>query len=319
MKKLIVVAFAAIMLFPLFTIASINGDTVEVTVQGKISYKSGTVVKMEKLSGDEMPPLNMEGELSKSFETELFGGKMTGWMSIGKMKVTAVVGNIITFTLLKELSEITENGVKKNQFEIGKEVKFVWKVVVSSDEVAYRNGQDAIEDDMDQALTYYRQAVSINPKHDKALNMIGMIMNNKTMLDSALIYFKKAYDANPKNVQYAKNVCITSYKNGLTQDAITYSQKAVDIDNADAESYYLRALMAYLVNKAILQDADKQKILADMDKAIEYATDKAYYYSERAFIRKDFGNTTGACEDAKKAKELGIENGDDLIKQYCGE
>ena len=56
-----------------------------------------------------------------------------------------------------------------------------------------------------------------------------------------------------------------------------------------------------------------------MDKAIEYATDKAYYYSERAFIRKDFGNTTGACEDAKKAKELGIENGDDLVKQYCGE
>jgi hypothetical protein len=30
-----------------------------------------------------------------------------------------------------------------------------------------------------------------------------------------------------------------------------------------------------------------------------------------------FGDSKGACEDARKARELGAENGDDLIKEYC--
>lgn len=99
------------------------------------------------------------------------------------MKVTAITADIITFSLLKEMSVITENGVKKNQFEIGKEVKFEWKIAVSPDEAAFKKGEDLVGTNMDEALVYYRQAVALNPSHAAAYNMIGMILNEKEIYD----------------------------------------------------------------------------------------------------------------------------------------
>lgn len=316
MKKTFVLIMLSVCL-PLMTLATSLSDTAEYTVNGKITYKSGTVVKIQKTDGDQMPIIGQEGTLSKSFETELFGGKMTGWMSIGKMKVSAVAGDIITFTLLKELSEITENGVKKNQFEIGREVKFEWKIPISADEAAYNKGQDAVSTDMDEALGYYREALAINPALAKAYNMVGMVMNAKQLFDSAYVNFKKAADLDTKDAQFAKNTSISAYKAGFSDVAYAYAAKAVTRDSKDGEAYYLRGLMNYLLNKDQLTDALKQTIISDIDMAVKVNPEESFYYTERAFIRNVFGNTTGACEDAKKAKELGVEDADALISTYC--
>lgn len=317
MKKLLVLIGASIILLPMLAGAAITGDTIDYSIEGKITYKSGTVVKIQKTSSDEMPGIGIEGVLSKYFETELFGGKMSGWMSIGKMKITVVAKDIITFTLLKEMSEITENGVKKNQFEIGKVVKFEWKVPVAADEAAYKKGQDVLDDDEKEAMKYYKEAVSLNPNHDKALNMIGILMNGEKNYDSAYYYFKLAYDLKPNLVTYCKNLCIVNYRLGLTQDAYDYATKATVSDKENAEAWYLKALMQYFIKKDIITDIDKQGILADVDKAVLLAADNSFYRSERAFLRNEFGNAAGACEDAKKAKELGSEEGDELVSKYC--
>jgi hypothetical protein len=296
---------------------NIYGDTIEYVIQGKITYKSGSVVKMQKISGDEMPAAGTKGELSKKFETELFGGKMSGWIAIGDMKVNSVAKDIVTFSLLKELSMVTENGVKKNHFEIGKEVKFVWKVAISADEKEFRMGQEAVDTNMFVAFAHYKRAAAINPGNDKALNMLGIIMNEQEMQDSALVYFKKAFSASPKNSQYAKNISITSFKSGLAKDGYDYAFKAVDCDSTDAEAWYLRSVMRFAIAKDSLKETDKKNILADVGKAIQLTPDDPFYYGERAYFRKTFGDNKGACEDAGKAKELGADNADDLVKEYC--
>lgn len=316
MKRLILLP-VFLMIFPLIMLANTPGDSVEYEVTGKITYKSGTVVKIQNTSKTAMPVIGQEGVLSKSFETELFGGTATGWMSIGSMKVTAIAGDIITFSLLKELSVVTENGVKKNHFVIDKEVKFEWKELVSPEEAAYEKGQDIVNTDIEQALVYYRQAVALNPSHAKSLNMIGMILTEKEQGDSAYVYFKKAADTDLHNAQYEKNVAISAFNAGNTAVAYEYADKATKSDSKDGEAYYLRGLMNYLLNKAQLDDAIKQKVLLDLDKAIELTPEESFYYSERAFLRKEFGNLAGACEDAKKAKLQGAENGDELIQTYC--
>jgi tetratricopeptide (TPR) repeat protein len=315
MKKTLLLLFLSC--FWALNLFAAEGDTVEVTVYGKLTYKSGNIVKIEKTDGDEMPAVLQEGVLSKKFETEMFGGTVSGWVSIGQMKVSSINGNIIVFALLKEMSEIIENGVKKDQFVIGRDVKFDWKIVVSPDEAAYRKGQDVVTEDVDKALEYYRRAISLNPRHAAAINMIGMIMNFKEEMDTAYVYFAKAASIDTKNMQYVKNAAITAVKLGKNQDAYNFAEKAVAIDPNDAESYFLRGLSNFFLHKESLTDDLKQKIIADIDKTIQLKPEDAYYYGERAFLRNEFGNTTGACEDARKAKELGSEDGDDLIRQYC--
>ncbi len=307
------------LLMPLFIFAEPYADTLEYKIEGKITYKSGTTVKIQKSSGEDMPKTGTEGELSKYFETEMFGGKMSGWMSIGQMKVTAVSGDIVTFTLLKELSVVTENGVKKNHFEIGKEVKFVWKVAVSADEAAYQKGQDVVNDDVEQAMVFYRQALAVNPDHHKSLNMMGMIYDFKQNRDSALYFFRKASETAPKELLYARNVLITAYRLNQYTLAYTYACKALELDLKDPELWYYRALTLYMSKEGNFTEEDKAKILADMAKSIELAPDDPSYYSERAYVRDVFGDAAGACQDAKKAKELGMEGGEDAVLKYCAE
>jgi tetratricopeptide (TPR) repeat protein len=317
MQKTFFIALLAVLMTCGSVSASIYGDTIEYEIQGKITFKSGTIVKIQQLSGEETPAVGAEGVLSKKFETELFGGKVSGWLSIGEMKVTRVADGNITFTLTKELSVVTENGVKKNHFEIGREVKFVWRVPYPADEAEFKKGQDAVDTNMFLAFVHYKNAIAINPRNDKALNMIGIIMNEQKIEDSALYYFKKAFEADPKNVQYAKNICITSFKSGMTGEGYDYAMKAVNCDNKDAEAWYLRAVMHYAMVKDSLKDAEKQLMLADISKAIQLTPDDPFYYEERAFFQKTFGDSISACTDARKAKELGSEKGDALVKEYC--
>jgi hypothetical protein len=294
-----------------------NSDTVEYEIQGKIISRTGNVVKIKWQKGKVIPVKGNEGELAKYFETELFGGKVSGWMAIGKMKVSSVLNDIITFTLLKELSFVTENGVKKNHFEKGKEVKFTWKVPVSEDEAAYEKGQISIDKDIDEALKYYKKAIEVNPKHDKSLNMIGMIMSEKKLPDSALFYFLKAYEIDPKNVTYVKNLCVTNLKLNRKPEAYEYAKTAVALDTLDIMALYLRGFTYYKLKINDLTESDKQTIISDINTAIQLKPYNSFLYSERAFFKKEFGDKNGACEDAKKAIQLGEENADALTNAYC--
>ena len=132
MKRTIFITFFIIICFPLFLQAQTKADSIECKIEGKITFKSGNIVKIQKTSGDTIPKVGAEGELSKYFESNLFGGKTTGWLQIGQMKMTLITKDILTFKLLKEESVITINGQKKKNFEIGKTVKFIWKITTET-------------------------------------------------------------------------------------------------------------------------------------------------------------------------------------------
>lgn len=304
-------------LLPVIIYGNIYSDTVEHEIQGKIIGRQGNIVKIKFVQGKFLPEKGNEGELSKYFETEMFGGKITGWMAIGKMKIVSVGNDMITFILLKELSFVTENGMKKNHFEKGKEVKFKWKVAVSEDEAAYEKGQVLIDNDIDEALRYFKKAVKANPRHDKSLNMIGMIMSEEKIIDSALYYFLKAYEIDSGNITYTKNLCVTNLKLEKNEIAYDFAEKSVKIDSLDIMALYLRGFSYYKLKKSNLSESDKKIIMTDLNNAILIKPFNSFLYSERAFFKKEFGDKNGACEDAKRAVQLGEENHDALIKAYC--
>lgn len=129
MKTIIISLF--LLIFSHGSFSNNFGDTLTYEIEGKIIQKSGSIVKIEFVKSEKIPINGQSGILSKKFSSEMFGGTVSGWVSIGEMKVSSISGNTINLTLIKELSVIYENGIKKNHFVAGKEVKFTWKEPVS--------------------------------------------------------------------------------------------------------------------------------------------------------------------------------------------
>ena len=77
---------------------------------------------------------------------------------------------------------------------------------------------------------------------------------------------------------------------------------------------------AYLKNaNADLSKAtpDFEKALADLDKAIQLNPSYGYAYYNRGIVHEFLRQQKAACDDWKKAAELGINNATEIIKQEC--
>lgn len=106
-----------------------TADSTEYMCDGTILSKTGKVVVVKITDQRALPTVGQSGILAKYFEEEIFGMKTTGWLDIGKMKITSVKSTSITMTIVEELSVVTKNGEKVDHFKPGKTVHFCWKVL----------------------------------------------------------------------------------------------------------------------------------------------------------------------------------------------
>lgn len=120
MKRIIVCLLG---ILPLVTIAQgkIKCD-LKAKYEGEMTSGSNSLSPI-KITSSTMPQVGESGDLYKYFESSLFGGRMTGTMSIAEVKVEKVSGNTAYLRVLKETSNITINGKKKDQFVTGNKVQ----------------------------------------------------------------------------------------------------------------------------------------------------------------------------------------------------
>lgn len=104
-------------------------DSVEYVMSGTLVTSSAVDIQIKLDEGTKIPEIGATGEISKFFETKLFGFLSTGWLNIGLIKITKVQNGVAYARVLEKHSEMTINGEKKNNFEAGKIVEFVWKEV----------------------------------------------------------------------------------------------------------------------------------------------------------------------------------------------
>lgn len=103
-------------------------DSIEYMCDGTILSKTGKTVIIKITNQRTIPAVGQTGVLAKYFEEEVFGIKTTGWLDIGKMKITSLKPNSITMTINEELTVVTKNGVKVDHFKSGNKVHFSWKI-----------------------------------------------------------------------------------------------------------------------------------------------------------------------------------------------
>jgi hypothetical protein len=300
---------------PTLTSAQSAGDTTECVIFGSITGRSENKWSVAYEPADILPARNVKGEMLIPIEHALSGGSVRGWIAIGDMQVSEIQNKTISFTLLQDFGTPGESGNKNSPLP-GTPVKFVWLVPVSPDELSFQQGENAFDSDPAKALLYYRQAVMINPLHDKALNMAGVLLAELHMADSALPYLMRAFAIDSTNGRYIKNICMTSNQAGMNEQAFAFAEKAVRNDGSDAEARYLRALTRYLVHEDDAGTDDISAILADIDRAVMLDPEEAFFRAERAYFRYAFGDTAGACDDARHARDMGGEV-DEMIMEYC--
>jgi len=298
------------------------GDTITEEMQGLILSKKGDEINvLMNDSATKIPALHMVGELSKSFEKEILGTTVTGWLTIGIVKVVGIKERIIRLAVLEEKSIITIDGVKQDQFTPGQTIKLTWKMLVSPDEILFRKGLQEYDNSKPSAINYFRQTTIINPKHAEAFNMIGIIHHQNNIFDSAVIYYKKAWMLDTSNITYIKNIAVASTNLNLYSEAYLFAEKAVFHSPDDAEAHYLRAityLYAIIYSwKGEMTAIQKKQILSDMDFAVTTNENDSFYYKERMIIRSFFLDYAGACEDAKKYRALEGSAGDAFVIEYC--
>ena len=100
--------------------------------------------KIKLTKGDWEPAIGQVVEVTKYFETTIFGFSTTGWMNIASAKVISEDNDYVTIKVIEEKSEIKVNGKKKNHFEKGNQVKIEWRGKAQTESHLEFNGTDTL-------------------------------------------------------------------------------------------------------------------------------------------------------------------------------
>jgi tetratricopeptide (TPR) repeat protein len=136
-----------------------------------------------------------------------------------------------------------------------------------------------------QAINEFNKAIELDPKCSYAFENRGLSKIKLNLRESATLDFAAALQLEPEFTN--------------TKDR-----------NAIASAYYNKGL-----NKEKLNDYSGA--IRCYDISIEIVTQNPNSYFNRGFCKLLLNNTESACEDLVKAKKLGSQRADDLIKENC--
>lgn len=137
----------------------------------------------------------------------------------------------------------------------------------------------------------------------------GIMNHDAGDLTTAINDFSKALEINPQmaSAWHDKGICNHELEN-YTQAIDDYS-KALEIDPTFVEAYYNRAMVFDILNQ-------RENALKDYNKIIELDPKFAPAYYNRGVYYFNFDKNK-ACEDFKKASDLGDEDGKTAYEQHC--
>ena len=212
-----------------------------------------------------------------------------------------------------------------------------------------RGNAKAEEKDYENAIDDIKKAIELNPKNEDLHYRLGAIKSKSGDHNSAIQDFTKAIEINPNDLHsfaqraYAKNLL------GNYQSALEDLNKAIEIDSDFPNSFYMRGLIKrkqgnhkealedynlgmelvyegiYLepLNKSIMlgaiynDEGEKEIAIKQYEKAITIDSNNAEIFFNLGCDKQQSGDIKGACEDWKKAAELGDKDAAKLIEENC--
>ena len=107
----------------------------------------------------------------------------------------------------------------------------------------------------DEAITFYKQALALDPESIDIKYNLGVAFGKKGMLDDSIATYEQVIAINPRHAQAHNNLGITYVKKGMAEKAHSEYEKAVSADPNLAPALYNLG-KSYLTRGAHDQAAD---------------------------------------------------------------
>lgn len=159
----------------------------------------------------------------------------------------------------------------------------------------YKLATKALAPDQKQAL--YTKAIHCDARFTEAYVNRGIAEGRRGELEAAFQDFEKAIALSPKDPLPLLNRAYAFLLNDDLDHAIADYCKAINLDKKNPSAYNSLGFVYYL-------KGEKGKALENFDEAIRLDPKEPLYYLNRAKLKKETGNASGAEADLKKFKEL---------------
>ena len=139
----------------------------------------------------------------------------------------------------------------------------------------------------------------------------GIAKHQQQDFKGAIKDYNKAIkeDKANKDAYYNRGTCELAL--GDFKSAMTDFDKTIELDPKFAKAYYSRATVFVSQKKYV-------EALPDLDKTVELDPTMPNVLTLRGQIRAQTGNKKGACEDFNQAKQIGDNQADKYLTQFCG-
>lgn len=177
----------------------------------------------------------------------------------------------------------------------------------------YNKGYMAFHsEDYRKAISYYRKAIQLDPKHTDAMDNCGIAYRRLGNLDSAAYFYKESIKINPKAMIAHGNLAIVYSDQGKLEDAIKEYEEISKYNPNDPEAPYGIAgifLQAQQYDKALTAAKKSAELFEKY--APQYVGD-AYYYVGLSYMY--LNDKKNAKEWIQKAKQKGTSIPADVAK-----
>lgn len=232
--------------------------------------------------------------------------------------------------LAKELMDFDQDApetwcVAGNCYSLQKEhesaIKYLERAIKVDPNFAYAYtllGHELISAErLDQAMTCFRNAVRLDPRHWNAWCGLGCIYYKNELYYNAELYYKKALKIAPSNPVLMCQLAVVQHACKQSDAAIDTLSRALTIDPENALCRFHRATIYSAIdkNKEALSELDELKRLVPKESMVYFLIGK---------IHKKTGNTHTALMNFSWAMELDPKGANNTIrdvidKQHSGE
>ena len=167
--------------------------------------------------------------------------------------------------------------------------------------------------DYDGALIEYSRAIELNPNFVASYINRGLVKQSLKDYAGAMIDYNKAIEIKPDSYSYM-NRAILKHELKEFEFAIKDFDLAMISDNKESS---IKDKIYYNKGNSLASLEDYYGAISSYKKAIDINSNYAFAYFQMGVCKYYISDISGGCTDFKKAKELGFNDADRVIKEYC--
>jgi len=163
----------------------------------------------------------------------------------------------------------------------------------------------------DEALADYQKAAALDSTDLLSRYQMAMMYQSAGDSNTAIYYYRQAHKADPSSPMPLTDLGVLYSNQKKHLQAMALADSALKIEKNFPNAMVLKAVC--MLNLGDPAGAEKQ--LSD---CIQFNPDFPEAYKNRGIIRiNDLKNKDGACQDFRKAADLGDKEAVDIVRSYC--